>query len=307
MLSATQMNRMSQKGHFKYLLIILFLLTILFLVLAWKSATKNSYNSINYQMQEAQDMAQSRLDNYLSGLDNLLTNTAENSKLTEALTHGDRHAAKEILQDTLKHKYGEYLDLLLLTRKEQYWTNLNSPLYLLGDNINSIIMDIPYFTKWSSIELTSTPASLITLIQRYPILSNESGMVTGSLLGGIILNDNLTLLNLLGKDTKDKSLTLLLEGSPVGPTFSDIDIAVSVFDRIIASNLAKGKIEKHFFTRQYLLINGEKSKLQLLLISDTNISKPVTDANLYHQLLALALLFFAIVAWLMVRNKNNHY
>ncbi|MGO5000376.1 LuxQ periplasmic sensor domain-containing protein [Oceanisphaera sp. W20_SRM_FM3] len=310
LLSAIQSNHKYQQGRVKLTLLILlpilFLLTAVFLILAWQATTKVANDSISYQMQEAQNRAQSRLDSYLTGLDNLLISTVEKPKLATTLESGERLSAKKILQDTLEHNYGEYLDLLLLTRQNQYWTNMNSPLYLLGENLNATIMDIPYFTQWSSIKLEPAPTSLTAIMQRYPILSSESGMVIGSLLGGIILNDNLTLLNLLGQDTKHKSLTLLLDGRPVGPTFNDADISETVFDKIIASNLSEGKIDQHFFTRQPLLINGEKSQLQLLLIADASISQPLTYVYLYHQLLALVLFSLAVVAWLMVSNRKTH-
>lgn len=306
---ATQSNQQRQQARLKFALVtllpILFLLAIIFLILAWQGTNQVVHHSIDYQMQDAQDRAQNRLDSYLAGLDTLLVNTTENPQLAKVLLAGDRQTAKNILQKTLEHSSGEYLDLLLLTRQDQYWTNLNSPLYLLGNNLHSIIVDTPFFNKWSSIELMPAPNSLIAIIQRYPILSTDSGMVIGSLFGGLILNDNLTLLSLLGKGTENKSLQLLVDNHPVGPTFKSANITDATFYKITSSNLSHGQIDGHYFSRQSLEVNGEASELQLLLIADKTMSLQFAYAYLYHILLALILFLLALMTLLLVKYKKQ--
>ncbi|ART82502.1 hypothetical protein CBP31_07580 [Oceanisphaera profunda] len=307
MLSVTQTNRRRQQTLLKlalhFLLPLLFLLAGSLLLLAWQSTTRIVNDSINYQMQEAQDRAQSRLDSYLTGLNTLLTSTAESPALANILLKGDRPAAKKILQNTLSHSYGEYLDLLLLTRQDQYWTNLNSPLYLLGNNLNSLIVDTPYFNKWSSVEIIPEPIALFSIIQRYPILSADSGLIAGSLFGGLILNDNLTLISLLGQGSTNKSLQLLIDDQPVGPAFAAGKIEQTIFEQAIASNLSQGEIADHYFSRQPLLINGEASKLQLLLIADKSMSEQLAHAYFYHLLLALVLILLFITTYFFLTIK----
>lgn len=309
MLSATQSNKQRQQAKLKLALItllpILFVLAVIFLVFAWQGTNQIVHNSINYQMQDAHDRAQSRLDSYLLGLDNLLVNTSENPKLAQALLVGDRKAAKNILQTSLEHSYGEYLDLLLLTRQDQYWANMNSPLYLLGNHLSTIITDTPFFNKWTSTELMPTPSSLIAFIQRYPILSPDNGMIEGSLFGGLILNDNLSLLSLLGRGTANKSLQLLVNNRPVGPVFNGENVDEITFNKIVTSKLNQGKIDGHYFSRQTLQINGEVSQLQLLLIADKNMSLQFAYAYLYHILLALILILLALMTLLLVKYKEE--
>lgn len=307
-LFATQNKVKQQAKGWRTLLILLPLLWLAaagLLAMAWQNTSQVIDSSINYQMQEAQDRAQSRLDSYLAGLDNLLANTAEDPQLADALQQDERRAAKNILQNTLNHNYGEYLDLLLLTRQEQYWTNVNSPLYLLGNHLNTMVVDTPYFNKWSSIELAPNPSPLMAIVQRYPILANESGMVIGSLFGGLILNDNLTLLSLLGAGTKDKSLQIIVNNQTVGPTFKGADIDDTIFERILASQQTQGKIEGHYFSLQTLLINGSKSKLQLLLVSGTSMSQQFEYAYLYHLLLALVLGLIAMASLIFFKQQRQ--
>ena len=284
---------------------LLLLLAMTLLLLIYRSTSAMVNDSISHQLQEINDRSQSRLDSYLSGLDNLLSSTAENPELANILLQNDRQAAKQQLEKTLDHSYGEYLDLLILTRQDQYWTNMNSPLYLLEHSLKPLITNTPYYNKWTSMELDPSPSPLIAVIQRYPILSANSGQITGSIFGGLILNDNLTLLSLLGKGIKDTNLQLLLQGKPVGPSLINTDIPSSVFDQVLSSKQHQGQIKGHYFSQQPLLINGEPSELSLLLLTDNTAFQQLKKANIYHMLLALVLVLVALSVVPLYRLKAN--
>ncbi|MBO1520267.1 LuxQ periplasmic sensor domain-containing protein [Oceanisphaera pacifica] len=262
-------------------------------------------NSIQHQLQEINDRSQSRLDSYLSGLDSLLSSTTENSELASILLQDDRVAAKEQLQNTLNHNYGEYLDLLILTKQNKYWTNMNSPLYLLEHSLKPLITNTPYYNKWSSVELNPSPSPLIALIQRYPILSSETGQVTGSLFGGLILNDNLSLLGLLSAGIKNTNFQLTLKESPIGPTLTNTKISDAVMKHALSSNKKIGVVHGHYFSKQALIINGEPSELSLLLMTDKSASKLQQQNTIYYILLATVLLLTLISGVLMYQIKGQ--
>ncbi|WP_417615018.1 LuxQ periplasmic sensor domain-containing protein [Oceanisphaera sp.] len=285
------------------LLPLLLLLAMILLMLTYTSTSTMVNDSIRFQLQEINDRAQSRLDSYLSGLDNLLSTTAENPKLASILLQDDRAAAKQQLQNTLHNSYGEYLDLLILTRQNQYWTNMNSPLYLLEHSLQSLITNTPYYNKWSSIELDPSPSPLIAVIQRYPVLSSQSGQVLGSLFGGLILNDNLTLLSLLGNGINNTNLQLVLQDKPIGPALINNETPPSVFNQALSSKQRYGQIKSYYFNHQPLLINGEPSELSLLLISDHKAFQQLQKTNFYHLLLALVLVLITLLVVLLYRVK----
>ncbi|WP_157420095.1 LuxQ periplasmic sensor domain-containing protein [Oceanisphaera avium] len=305
---ATQTNYQRQRAKLKLSLVILlpilFALAFIMLFLAWQSTHSVMKSSIDYQLQETQNNAQSRLESYLSGLDNLLSSLAENPKLANYIIEDKRQDAKAMLSNTLEHNYGEYLDLLVLSRQGKYWANMSSPLYLLGSDLNSTIGDISYFNKWSSVNLTPDPNALTAIIQRYPILSSHTGMVVGSVFGGLILNDNLTLLSLLGKDTSDKSLQLLLDDHPVGPIFKEEKLDSNLINKIITSKQTKGKIEGHYFSRKPLSFGNDKQRLQLLVVADRSLSHLYTYTYLYHFLLLMVLLLLVLATLLLAKYKK---
>ncbi|MFD1008431.1 LuxQ periplasmic sensor domain-containing protein [Oceanisphaera ostreae] len=307
MLSATPSNNSLPNRLLKLavtiLLPLLLLLAMMLLILVYRSTSTMINDSIRYQLQEINDRSQSRLDSYLSGLDNLLSTTVENHELANILLQDDRQAAKQLLQSTLSNSYGEYLDLLILTRQDQYWTNMNSPLYLLEHSLKPLISNTPYYNKWSNIELDPSPTPLIAMIQRYPILSVNSGQITGSLFGGLILNDNLTLLSLLGEEIKNTNLQLVLRGKPIGPVLVNTDVSSQVFSHALSSQEQMGQVHGHYFSLQPLLINGEPSELSLLLLSDKTAFHQLQKNYFYHLLLAVVLLLIALSVVLLYRVK----
>lgn len=296
-------NTLLLKRVITILLPFVLLIAIALLILMYRNASTMVNNSISHQLQVVSDRSQSRLDSYLSGLDNLLSSTADNPDLADILLRGDRKSAKKLLQSSLYHSHGEYLDLLIITKQDKYWANMNSPLYLLEHSLSSLISNTPYYNKWSSVELEPPPASLVSIIQRYPILSMDSGQVIGSLFGGLILNDNLTLLSLLGEGIQDTNLQLVLKGKPIGPTFVNTEVPDNVLSYALSSNKEMGQISGHYFRQQPLFINGEPSELSLLLTTDNSAFKLLQKNNTYHILLALSLLVITLFSVIIYHLK----
>lgn len=296
-------NKQRLRRGINVFLPIALLVAVILLILMYRNASTLVNNSIHHQLQEISDRSQSRLDSYLSGLDTLLSNTADNPSLANSLLKDDRKTAKKLLQNSLHHSYGEYLDLLILTKQDKYWANMNSPLYLLEHSLSSLISNTPYYNKWSSVEL-NPPTPLIAIIQRYPILSLHTGQVTGSLFGGLILNDNLTLLSLLGEGIQDTNLQLVLKGEPVGPTLINTDVPDHVLRYALSSNKKTGQTSGHYFKTQPLFINGEPSELSLLLITDDSAFKRLQKNNAYHIALAIILIIFTIFSILIYRTNE---
>ncbi|PPL17506.1 hypothetical protein UN63_04240 [Oceanisphaera arctica] len=272
------------------------LLAVALLTLTYNSTSKMVDESVHHQLQETHHRLQSRLDSYLNGLDNLLSTAAEQAVLAAIISSDDRQAARTQLQKTLDNSHGEYLDLLILTRQGQYWVNMNSPLYMLEHRLPSLIADTPFFNKWSSIELEPSPSPLTALIQRYPVLSPDSGQITGSLFGGLVLNDNLTLLSLLGQELENINVQLVLRGKPVGPPLINSDIPSDLFTQVLSSQRLQGQIQGHYFSLQPLLINGEQSELQLLLLTNDAMFQQLQQTYGYHTLLALLLVLSTALA-----------
>lgn len=298
--SATPNNARARPLLRQLLLVLLpafLLLATALLVLTYRSSATMVNDSIHHQLKEAHDRLQILLDSYLNGLDGLLTATAEQSELALALSSGNPAGARALLQQTLEHRHGEYLDLLMLSRQGQLWANLNSPLYAMEHRQLQLISAPPLYHRWTRIELDAPFSRQVALVQRYPVIAPDSGEVIGSLFGGVVLNDNLSLLRQLARGAENFRVQLILHGKPVGPAYlNSNDIAPGVVTQALTGGQAHGQIRGHYFSRQPLLIGGEPSELQLLLLTDNTIAQQLQQNYGYHTLLALLLVLLVALA-----------
>ncbi|GAA3550513.1 hypothetical protein GCM10022394_33350 [Zobellella aerophila] len=273
-----------------------FLLAIALLALTYRSASRVIDEGMQSQFQQVRNRLQLNLDGYLNDLSTLLLTTAEHPRLASLMSTNDDTAASQLLQDMLQKQGGENLDILTLTRQGQYWTDLNSPFYSLTQSLGRLTNSFPMYDRWSWLELETTPMPLNVLVHRYPILSPLSGQVVGSLLGGLVLNDNLTLLNLLDQGIENFSFQLILQGKPVGPWYNDGALPTTVRASALASRLPSGQIQDYYFSRHSLRLDGEQKQLQVLLLTDNKAFQQLQQAYWNNTLLALLLVLIAALA-----------
>ena len=272
------------------------LLAVALLVLTYHSATRVIDEGMQGQFQQVRNRLQTNLDGYLHELSTLLSTTAEHPRLAPLISANDDTAANLLLQEVLTKQGGENLDILMLIRQRQYWTDLNSSFYALAQPLDPLTTSLPMYNRWSWLELETTSVPLSVLVHRYPILSPLSGQVVGSLLGGLVLNDNLTLLHLLGQGIENVSFQLILQGKPVGPWYDDGELPATVLESALASRLPSGQIQDYYFSRHALRLGDEQQQLQVLLFTDNKAFQQLQQAYWNNTLLALLLVLVAALA-----------
>lgn len=273
-----------------------FLLAGSLLLLTYHSASRVIDEGMQGQFQQVRNRLQLNLDGYLNELNTLLSATAEHPRLASLISANDDTAANRLLQEVLQKQGGENLDILMLTRQGQYWTDLNSSFYDLTSPLGQLTGTSPMYNRWSWLELDTAAAPLDILVHQYPILSPLSGQVVGSLLGGLVLDDNLTLLHLLAQGIEDFSFQLILQGKPVGPGYDDGDLPATVFESALSSRLTSGQIQDYYFSRHALRLDDERQQLQVLLLTDNKAFQQLQQAYWNNTLLALLLVLVAALA-----------
>lgn len=266
------------------------LLAAALLLLTYRSTATMVNNSIQQQLEDANARLQILMNSYLNGLDGVLSATAEQPEIAQALKTDNTNLAQTTLQNTLNHRNGELLDLLMISKEERHWINMSSPLYITRHRLHQLITSPPLYNQWISTELKAPSNALFTLTQRYPIIAADTGRVTGSLLGGVVLDDNLTLLRQLGQGADNLSVQLILNNRPAGPAYlNNNNIGAGVITEILSSRQSYGQYQGHYFSLQPFEINGEMNELKLLLLTDNTIAQQLQDTYGYHTLLALVL------------------
>ncbi|MGP7735229.1 LuxQ periplasmic sensor domain-containing protein [Oceanimonas smirnovii] len=266
------------------------LLAAALLLLTYRSTSTMVNNSIQQQLESASARLQILMSSYLNSLDGVLSATAEQPEIAQALKTDNTQLAQKRLQDTLYHRNGELLDLLMISKGGQHWINMSSPLYITRHRLHQLITSPPLYNQWISAELKAPLNTLFTLTQRYPVISPDSGRVIGSLLGGIVLNDNLTLLRQLGQGAENLSIQLILNNKPAGYAYvNNNNIETDIITKILSLQQSYGQYQGHYFSLQPIEINGEVNELKLLLVTDNTIAQQLQKAYGHHTLLALML------------------
>ncbi len=273
-----------------------FLLAISLLILTYHSASRVIDEGMQSQFQQVSNRLQLNLDGHLNELNTLLSTTAEHPRLASLMSANDDTSVNQLLQDTLQKQGGENLDILMLTRQGKYWTDLNSSFYDLTHPLGQLTDAFPMHNRWSWLELEAATPPLSILVHSYPVLSPLSGQVVGSLLGGLVLDDNLTLSHLLGQGIENFSFQLIMQGKPVGPRYDKGEFPATVLESALASRLSSGQIQDYYFSRHTLRFDDEQQQLQVLLLTDNKAFQQLQQAYWNNTLLALLLVLVAALA-----------
>ncbi|WP_375056522.1 EAL domain-containing protein [Zobellella sp. DQSA1] len=264
-------------------------LALALLGLTYYSSSRIMDENIQGQFQQAKSRLQINLDTYLNRLYTLLSATAEHAGLASLMANGEQGEAEAVLHSILEKPDGEHLDILMLLRQGNAWLNLNSPYYDLAPHEAVLVEAANQDQQWVLVQLEPSPT---VLLHRYPIIANDSGRIEGSLLGGVVLDDNLTLLNLLGQGLEQMNIRLLHQGNLLGPPASGNTLARDILNSILADAASQGQVRDHHFSAQPLQL-GEETTLQALLVTDNQATRQLRQAYWHHGLLALVLVLAA--------------
>lgn len=264
-------------------------LALALLGLTYYSSSRIMDENIQSQFQQAKNRLQINLDTYLNRLYTLLSATAEHAGLASLIANGRQGEAEAALHAVLEKPDGEHLDVLMLLRQDNAWLNLNSPYYDLAPYEAALVEAADQDQQWTLLQLEP---SLTVLLHRYPIIADDSGRIEGSLLGGIVLNDNLTLLNLLSQELEQMNIRLLHQGDLLGPPASGNTLTRDVLDSILADSSLQGQVRGHHFSVQPLQL-GQETTLQALVVTDNQASRQLRQAYWHNSLLALVLVLAA--------------
>lgn len=262
------------------------MLALALLGLTYYSSSRIMEQSLQGQFRQAENRLQNNLNAYLNRLYILLSATTEHTGLARKIIDGDRTAAEAILQAVLEKPDGEYLDILLLEHRGQAWLDLNSPYYDLARYHPRLIAAAGQERTWHLLQLEQ---NLNLLLHAYPIIDDDTGRVEGNLLGGIVLDDNLALLNQLGQGLEQLNIRLLHQGNLLGPAPSNSTLAPETFNTLLSRARIAGRLQGYHVSIQPLQLGEQAGILQALVIADNQANQQLRQSYGYHGLLALLL------------------
>lgn len=268
------------------------LLALALLALTYYSSSRIMEQSLHGQFRQAESRLQTNLDAYLNRIYTLLSATAEHAGLADMLEGSDQAGAEAVLQAVLEKPDGEQLDILMLVHQGQPWLDLNSPYYDLARHQLQLLMAAGQDREWRLLQLDP---SLSLLLHSYPLIDDDTGRVEGHLLGGMVLDDNLSLLNQLGQGLEQFSFRLLHQDRLLGPAPAGPSPAPEVLHSMLSRQRLPGQLQGYHFDTRPLRLNEQAGTLQALMMTDNQANRQLRLSYWYHGLLALILVLAAAV------------
>ncbi|OQY59594.1 MAG: hypothetical protein B6245_05815 [Desulfobacteraceae bacterium 4572_88] len=234
-----------------------------------------------------------------------LCRIAENALVASAISRYDLSGTKDILSELLSPLTDEDLDILFVSLPgHPVWANMTSPFFAA----DSLLPEITgYAEKLLSsgriLRLKKNETDLTMMLQSLPIIQRQSGKVLGTLFGGVVLNDNFSLLEMIRKKTMSEVVIFLEHGDIIASTYLP-----DARNHLIFRNTEKNPAGQVYsvdglLTRyQRLSVMDQPSSLSIVLGVTDQI---LTDLKVSYQQKGIFLLFsslcFLIFTIFMIR------
>ena len=141
----------------------------------------------------------------------------------------DKDYHKELTKEVSSVQLDSQIDLLILKHLDHYH-NFSESL-IDTDSIAKYIIDKNTNFSKNPINIEIDNKKYVLLLRFLPIIDNQTGKVIAKLYGGIILNDNLSLINLIASKTNTENLLITADKAVIVSTTKYKDeIINSIYD-----------------------------------------------------------------------------
>ena len=202
-----------------YLLVSLLIFSFLILFWSYHSSVSAIDKELVASFTQRQIISQSILENQLEFIDLGLKHISSDQKFLKTLAAGDKQEARRLLFKALDSDIGENFDVILVgLASNPAWVDASSSLYDIHRIISLITKRKTRSPKEMVFRFKSQGSDVTLLIASVPIIHGKSGKVIGDLFGGIVLNDNLSLLEKIRGRSRSQSVALFENGDLIGST-----------------------------------------------------------------------------------------
>jgi PAS domain S-box-containing protein len=289
-----------------YFVILFVLLSSTLLYWSNRSNTIFVTEELQKSMRQRQINAENSLDHILENLELTIKYIAVDDSLEEAVEANDQNSTLEILRRNLESETNSRLDILFVKDLDnRIWVDDSSPFFDLH-TILPLIAEDNVTHKGSGHIYTFLPeqSDLVVVGKSFPLVSRQTGRVVGVLFGGIVLNNDVSLVDTMRQKIQADGLMLLHAGRIVSSTqyidspqvqeaISHLPVANDDFRRL------KGNYVAHYQTLQ---IHKQPSALELVFVIKDNI---FTDLKTSYRkkliLLAILIVGFAALTFYLVK------
>ncbi len=287
--------------------VTLFLLFTMIL-LYWTYQTSNTFitEQLKGNLSQRQINAENALNSIFENLELTVKFISADPLLKKSVAESDKKKAFKILQANLESEIHNRLDILFIKDlNNTIWIDDSSPFFNLL-NILPIIAE--------SAAQDDTPTTLFTFPEDisnlvisgkyFPLIDDTSGRVIGSLFGGTVLNDDISLVEGLRKKIQANALMLLHNGQIIASTQYDNEPILETIVGRQPSSADSFKVIKDGFVihHQNMLIHDHRSPLELIFVIHESIFadiKAAYQSKLFY--LGLLVIVLSAITLFLVR------
>lgn len=216
------------EGNPKKLSSILALYLLFSIVIFSVSLLMWTYNSTRYLVDQAQisifdrmhSIAEHEIIRQLELIDNALSKISGNERFSDAISNESLSVVRKIIDDFFCYDTGNQLDILFICRSDNtVWLDASSQFFHPGPILQKIASNSSDILAFGSIErFKESGVDLTLLLKALPIVNNESGKVLGTLFGGTVLDDNLSILETIRQKSHSKAVFFLESNDLIAST-----------------------------------------------------------------------------------------
>ncbi len=201
---------------------LIFFLTCSLAGLLWTYITANQL--IGQQLSNTFKQRLAIAENILSHQEKLILYSLRaiksNKALSEKISQGDPAATRKVLIYLLDSIDDFPLDILYFARHDNnVIADASSPFFKAAPILPLIAeKQLSLLAKGALIRLNNNGTDLTVLVRAITLTREETGKVLGTLFGGVVINDNMSLFEQIRRETDSKAVLFLADGAFVGAT-----------------------------------------------------------------------------------------
>ena len=278
-----------------YYFVVLFVLsTTILLYWTYHSSTVFITEELQQSLHQRQVNAENRFGRILADLEITVKYIAADTSLEESVGKKDLELTLEVLRRNLGSEMNSRLDILFVkNRDNSIWADDSSPFFDLQDVLPLIAVgNVTYKVSSRLYTFPKEQSELVVIGTSIPLILKRTGQVIGTLFGGIVLNNDSSLVDNMRKAIQVESLMLLHAGRIVASTHrSDTAIVTEAVGRL---PVPSGEFRRlnHGYVAHYkeLQVDSHTSPLELVFIVKDSIFTELRASYLNKFVLLLFLI-----------------
>ncbi len=239
--------------------------------------------------------AEQSLDNYSHSLFLAIRHIATEHSIAETAVTSDSGRTLKILQDSLDLESNSGLDILFIKNLDNtVLVDASSPFFDLQTVVPAIAESD--LLSGNSAQLFTFPAEqseLVVIITSFTLIQQKTGRIVGTLIGGSVLNGDITLVEKIRKKIQVDSLVLLVAGQIIASTRSTDTsyIREAIGNLPVVSHEFRELADGYLAYYKTVQRGTESSALEFVLIVQDTI---LTDLKAAYQDKFILLIYFFI-------------